>query len=356
MHRRLLLLLLFPISFAACAHSRLKLGVDSEGEVVDAEGLVPCIETDMPMTKANALAAAQRSAVERVAGVFIAADTRVKKAMAIDQNILAKTAGYVKKYDILEEARDGQYYRTRIRALVSFERLQADLRSIGLLDVLEAGSPRVGVRLRESVDGSGSDTLSAADGLTAALLEAGYTVVDRAASEKDAEVLMDGEGSAARLDPHPKFTGFVSYRARVSAKAVRSGTAQVLASAEADASGMDVSAPAAAAKALRNAGRLAGNELRTKVAEALKTRSEVVLQVRGLGGVDELTSLQKALDAIPTVDGVHLRFYGGGEAVLSLRAGSASGQELSEKLSGLKGPALRVLEASPSRIVAEVPR
>lgn len=351
-----MLLLLFCASFAACSHARLKVGMSPEGETVDAEGLVPCVETDIPMTKANALAAAQRSAVERVAGVFIAADTRVKKAIAIDQNILAKTAGYVKKYDILEEGRDGQYYRTRIRALVSFERLQADLRSIGLLDVIEAGSPRVAVRVKESVEGAAAATTAAADGLTASMLEAGYTVVERAASEKDAEVLVEGEASAARLDPHPRFAGFVSYRAHISAKAVRSGTSQVLASAESDASGMDVSAQAAASKALRSAGQLAGAELRTRTAEALKTRTELVLQVRGLSGLDELTSLQKALAALPTVGVVHLRFYGGGEALLSLRADGVSGEDLGQRLSGLKAPALKVLEASASRVAAEIRR
>ena len=45
---------------------------------------------------------------------------------------------------------------------------------------------------------------------------------------------------ASRIDPHPKFAGFISYRARVAAKAVRSGTGQILSSLEKVASGMDI--------------------------------------------------------------------------------------------------------------------
>src|SRR5687768_4747919 len=75
------------------------------GEVVDAEGTAPYREDDLTGTKAAALAAAQRAAVELVVGVYVNAKTRVEKAMLIENSILTKTSGFVKRYEILSEGR-----------------------------------------------------------------------------------------------------------------------------------------------------------------------------------------------------------------------------------------------------------
>src|SRR5882724_5756467 len=109
------------LALAACSGSRthLKNGKTLEGEVVEAEGIAPYQAEDLPGTKAASLAAAQRSAVELVVGVYVNAKTRVEKAVAIEQSILAKTSGYIKRYEIMSEGRDGAWYKTKIRALVS---------------------------------------------------------------------------------------------------------------------------------------------------------------------------------------------------------------------------------------------
>src|SRR5689334_23219367 len=83
------------------SHNRIKTGKTLEGEVVEAEGTAPYRADDLPGTKAAALAAAQRSAVELVVGVYVNARTRVDKAVAIENNILANTQGYIKRYEIL---------------------------------------------------------------------------------------------------------------------------------------------------------------------------------------------------------------------------------------------------------------
>src|SRR5437773_10288750 len=118
---------------SACAGSsrHLKAGKTLEGEVVEAEGLAPYNASDLPGTKAASLAAAQRSAVELVVGVYVNAKTRVEKSVAIEQNILARSGGYIKRYEILSEGRSGDWYKTRIRALVSTKDLHDDLDARG---------------------------------------------------------------------------------------------------------------------------------------------------------------------------------------------------------------------------------
>src|SRR5437879_10733266 len=141
------------LMMSACAGSRthLKTGKTLEGEVVEAEGMAPYKADDLPGTKAAALAAAQRSAVELVVGVYVNAKTRVDKAVAIEQNILTRSGGYIKRYEILSEGRSGDWYKMRIRALVSTKELHDDLDARGLLRQPAVGNPRVAVLLKEYI-------------------------------------------------------------------------------------------------------------------------------------------------------------------------------------------------------------
>lgn len=364
---------------SACGKQRLKLGEQAGGEVIEAEGLVPYRGEDLPGTKAAGLAAAQRSAVERVVGVFLAAQTRVDKSVMVEQRILGKTAGYIQKYDVLEERREGEYWKTRIRALVSFDQVGMDLKDLGLLDPRDIGSPRVAVLIDEQVDGDPAATTHAADGLTEKLIEGNFTVVDRSAkagaelqniiravergdtaavtdlgSKLGVEVVILGEAEANRLDPHPQFKGFFSYRARLSAKAVRSGTGQILSSLSHAASGLDVDAAAASAKSLKTVAQLLAEELLPGMSEVLQSRSEVLLKVSGVADMEQLKSLQEGLRRLSGMDGVYLRNYGEGRAEISLSAGRVQGSELAGKLAALKSPVLKVDSASPSEIVASL--
>src|SRR6185312_8391178 len=86
---------------AGCASPRMKTGKTAEGEVVIAEGSAPYRADDLPGSRAAALAAAQRSAVELVVGVYVSGRTQVQKAVAIQNNILTKTDGYIKRYEVI---------------------------------------------------------------------------------------------------------------------------------------------------------------------------------------------------------------------------------------------------------------
>src|SRR5437868_4847879 len=98
-----LTLLVAATFILGCAGSRskLKVGQTAGGEVVEAVGYAPHNPQDMIATKRASLVDAQRNAVEKAVGVIVSARTLVDKAVAIENNILAKTDGYVKKYDIL---------------------------------------------------------------------------------------------------------------------------------------------------------------------------------------------------------------------------------------------------------------
>src|SRR5207247_5709604 len=130
--------------------------------------------------KRDELQDAFKNAVEKVVGVLVSARTMVDKAVTIQQNILGKTNGYVKKHEILKEGREGDgLYHTHIRALVSYKQIQDDLKDMDLLAAPAVGNPRVAILLDETVEGSDSQITATSDGIAQGLLERGYKVVDR---------------------------------------------------------------------------------------------------------------------------------------------------------------------------------
>ena len=82
--------------FGGCASTgRLKVGKTPGGEVVEAEGSCPIQNGDIRGAKECSLREAQKKALEKVIGVYLSAKTRIDKAIAIEQNILANTQGYI---------------------------------------------------------------------------------------------------------------------------------------------------------------------------------------------------------------------------------------------------------------------
>jgi hypothetical protein len=166
------------ISGCAGSSSRLKKNMTTGDEIVEAEGMAPYNANDLPGSKAAALAAAQRSAVELVVGVYVNAKTQVDKAVAIQNNILSHTEGYIKKYNIISEGRSGDYYKVKIRALVSTQQLHDDLDSLGLLREPSIGNPRIALLVQEWIGEIRDPTASATRTLTQGLLNKGFQVVE----------------------------------------------------------------------------------------------------------------------------------------------------------------------------------
>ncbi len=268
----------FAGSFAACASSkgRLTKGKTLEGEVVEAEGMAPYNASDLAGTKAGALAAAQRAAVELVVGVYVNAKTRVDKSVAIEQTILTHANGYIKRYEILSEGKSGEWYKTKIRALVSTKELREDLDSRGLLRQPAVGYPRVAVLLKEYVKENESPEGYAAQALTQALLDQGFKVVDLPSSvsrdedpleiAKDinhrvADLLITGFARAQNLGEDHRLGGMKSYRATVNFRVIEVGSGEVMQTVSEVASGLEGTREIASQKALQAAAQMTVKDL-----------------------------------------------------------------------------------------------
>ena len=347
---------------ASCATSRVKKAKSEEGEIVVAEGMAPYRAEDLPGTKAAALAAAQRSAVELVVGVYVNAKTRVDKAVAIEQSILAKTAGYVKRYEILSEGRDGEWYKIKIRALVSTQRLHEDLDELGLLKEPAVGYPRVTIKLQEYVGENENSDGHARHALTQALLNRGFKVVELPASIKPdddavetakglshqtAELLIAGMARAQNMGYDRTLGGMSSYRASVTFRVIEAGTGEVVATVSQVASGLEGTPEIASGKALEKAGEIAANDL-AGLPQELSKRSHVEISIAGLKSFETLAKFEKALSSGAGVKDVFLRSYRqeSGSALIDVLVGQISPQDLADRSVKIGGPEWSVYQVS----------
>jgi hypothetical protein len=354
---------LFALTACTGSSKRLKTGKTLGGEVVEAEGLVPYRADDLPGTKAAVLAAAQRSAVELVVGVYVTAKTRVEKAVAIEQNILTRTAGYVKRYEILSEGRSGDWYKMRIRALVATGELRDDLDNLGALKQPAVGFPRVAVQLHEYIGQKETGAGAATQAITQVLLNAGYKVVEvpfnvrkdddaidaaKQINHATAEIYIAGFARAQPLEYDQKtLGGLVSYRATVNFRLIETGTGEVVGTISQTASGLDATPELAAQKAFQQAAALAQPEL-TALPTQLAQKAHVDMTLTGLKSFEILAKFQKSLTAEPGVKDLFLRSYSQetGVASLDILVDQVSPQELAERAAKKGGVEWSVLQVS----------
>ncbi|MBI5245136.1 MAG: hypothetical protein HY922_15850 [Elusimicrobia bacterium] len=365
----------FVSSFAGCAGARLKLGKGERGEVVESEGWAGIDPKDAYGTKQRALAEAQRKAVERVVGVYISAKSRVSQAAEVDQNILANVGGYIRKYNVLSEREEEGFHKTRIKAVVLYERVGQDLKKAGLLRPnAPPGNPKVVVLLRAKGAYSEAADNRAAQGVRRGLLERGYSVVDRSdpaafsslkstdsaaaaevGRELGADIVVRGEAEAYALKD-VRLGGFFSYRARVTLEAAKPATGEVVSSKVQEASALDPSPEIAAGKALDAAGLLAGEALGSELSELLSSRLNVTVRILGLKGLEQVQKIADDIRLLPEVSGATLAGYDRKVgAVLTVTTEKTAGDELAAALLRMRKYPFMVGAVSPYEVEVSVP-
>lgn len=324
------------------------------GEIVEAQGVAPIVKGDVLNARKAALADAQKSAVELVVGVYVTGQTRVSKAVTIESSILARTEGYITRYEILKEGKDGEFYTITIKALVKLDEINKDLESLGLLVTPEeAGNPRVSVIIEEVIDGNASESGDAEMAVFQALLDSGYPAVESTnLSEQDVDSVLSGGAAfyrsigtklkveiliigkvSAGLVTRTGLGGFISYRASANFKAIRCSDGKIMVTASAVQSGVDINTDIAAATALKAAAKTGAEKIAAELASTIKQRSTVALEITGLSSLQDLRALQSFLDKMAEIKSTQLRNYTAGKAEIDLYLQSGSTQDIADHLS-----------------------
>ena len=252
------LVCLLAAALAGCAHGPWR-GLPEERVTVEAEGWAATVTADPLGTARRALAEAQRKAVEKVTGVSVRARTTVAQAVAVEQKIRADVSGRILGYEILGEREEGGFHKTRIRAVV----LKTPSPPGAAGPELFPDDLRVAVELSARSD---PDQAAAERGLRRAFREAGLAV-----ASGRADFVVSGQAEAVALDG-AGLEGLASYRARLAVELRDPVKDELLAAASFEASAVDPSGRLAAAKALEQAGQLAGRKLAEDLRAVLAER------------------------------------------------------------------------------------
>lgn len=358
---------------SACAGPRLKLGLLPNGEVIDAVGSALIDSSNLEETRRKALADAQSQAVGEVVGVEVSAKTRVQNAVAINSQILSKSAGYIRQFQVLKEWKDPPLYKVKIRALVAYDEVRSDLKSAGILREPQIGNPRVAVLLTETAKGFDAPTF-ADDGLTQSFLDQGFRVVDRSdlmaaeaqavaqnvangdvsgvgnlGKKLDAEILVFGSVEGSQIQD-PNFGGMISVRATLSAKAYQAQTGEVLASADVARSGFSATDGESVMKSFKASGKAAGEKLGPKILDALKRASFAELSVQGVSDLGVLKNFEDGLSSLPDAGDVYLRSFSDSRADIEVELKNASAQDLARQIEKIPGLSAQVISVTDQNL------
>lgn len=332
--------LLCALALCGCSGSRGGRG----GEVVFGVGFAPVASGDFQAVRQNAIAAAQRDAVEQVVGVFITGSTDVRDAVAVRQKISANTAGFIKSYKVSEEGRDGESYRVKIKALVQLQSVSSVISEV--LAANRQGS-KVAVFAADSSAGSAAFAQDLRGAAERAFSKKGYAVAGTQAqlASPDAVENQQAVVEAARTAgavfavavtavsyklPAADQLGqaFASWRSKVTIKVFAVASGDMVASISKEASGVDPSDQIASQKAMAAAAELGVPELVKPMDASLSQGTAILVVVSGLGDLKQLQHFQEILTSVRAVKSFSLVSYRDGEAALRVIVDSISGQEL----------------------------
>lgn len=349
-------------------------------EVVEAEGLSAIINNDLLDAKKRSLAEAQKNAVEMTVGVYVNAATRVEKAIMVDQRILAKTNGYIKKYKILTEGSEGNFYRTKIQALVKIEELNKDLTDLGLnaSPAPTTSNLRIGVVIQDKIDGVIDQDAISENMLAEKLANLQYKVVETnelALAAKNlkagdilnnleqqkivgemikADILVIGKANSA-FNTEQGLGGMISYRADISFKVIKIKQAALIYSNAVSSGGVATTKEGAGREALKRVALVAGEDLVRVLDQRLKTFSYITINLTNLANLNQLASVIKGLQAMIEVKNAVTENFSNGAARIRVEADVEKTSAIAAKLSStVKDVSLKVSSVSTDSIDGEI--
>ena len=339
---------------------------------------------------------ALRSCVEQVANTVVTAATEIDQAELLSDKVYAHSLSYVRRFQILDDQQDGNTWITRVRCEVSLAKLEEDLLAFGIA-YRRSGMPRVLVLVAEqAVDaahvtgwwqgrGNSADQRVVETAFRERMEKSGFTFVDAEAlkstmklealgvppnleqaravgAQSGAELVIVGRGIAKPTGEIPLDSGtFYSSAATVFARAVRTGTGEVLAAIEfTGPAGKGFEQATSGHNALSEAGQMLAREMFTRVGQLwAKEQSGVrrlTMTVTGVEDYGRLAAFKNAIrDSVRGVMGVQERSLEDGRAELDVALATTS-QAFATDLATRKLPgfALKVRKVTADAIEVEL--
>ena len=337
-----------------------------ETKTVSAEGVAAVQQNAVDIARDAAIEDAQKRAVEQAIGIMIDSQTQVENFQVISDKILSQIKGYITRYNVTSETREGVLLRVRINAEVSLGKLNSDLSAIGVL-MGQMHKPRTMIMIAEQNMGSevnawwvGSETdvsvvensfmdkftekgFAFIDHETASKeikIAAAYRVRDLTAGQAktlaqqtDAEVVIIGKAVAKLYGEVGG--GMKSAQADLSARAVRTDTGQVIATSTQHAAAVHISDVSAGTEALRKVANLAADDMMTKILAIYSKETggtrPVSITITGLNKIQFVKFKDVLRNQVRGIKDLHERSFTNSAAKIEVDS-KTSAQALSDEL------------------------
>lgn len=340
------------------------------------------------VSKKEALHNAFVSAVQLAVGVQVKSETIVENAQLIKDKIYAKSDGYVKKWETLDDRKNGDLFYVRIKAWIGKGELNKELFLNGI-DVDQVydwiGKPRILVIVTDYIDGKPALSSFAQTEIESLLKSRGITVLnsrqltaiqkrdallsydnpDKAAAlgaRFGAEIVVTGK-SVANFSRELDIGGFkqIFYSTEVDVKAYRTATAEILMSkAYTEIPGdADTSAMGRHESAVRSIQNMVKGNAKDIIYQIVKNWYEGMSKAKSyqviVTGIknSELTALITSLTSLPDVANIFKRSFNRGTAELDIEYNGLQ-STLTTAIENYPGIPLNLVSEEPYRISLEV--
>lgn len=351
---------------------------------VTAEG-VASTGSDPAAAHDKALEDALRRAVEQAVGTIVESETATENYQLLTDKIYSHSSGYVKSYKILSEKQEGGLTRIQISADVSSGDLSNDLASIGLLQK-RMKYPRVVVMISETntFEGDWWNTYTVSNNQAEStviqkLKAKGFNVVDpgsvhrglsahdalaawqgndqtagRIGSKFGAEIVVVGDASSTQAENNIAGSDLISVSTSLNARAVKTGTGEVLAQATGDGTAAHINNVIALQQAMQKASDIVADNIIGGILDAWQQESggsrSLVVMVDGISP-SELDKLKASFLSARGVVDVIVRNFSSGTAEMDIQAKSDA-QDLADVMAKKTLPGFRLVlqESSADRL------
>lgn len=351
---------------------------------------------DVLAAKEQAKDDALRNCVQQVATTLVTAATETDQAQLLSDRIYAHSVGYVRKFQVLEDRQDGNTWVTKLRCQVSEAKLDEDMMAFGIA-YRRAGMPRIFVLVAEQAinatqatgwwqgGGNAADLRVMENAFMDRMEKSGFTFVDpevlqgkvklealgadpnvqqarEIGVKSGADLVVVGRAIAKPLGEMQIDNGtFYSAVANVSARAVRTDTGEIVATAEfTGTAGRGFEQSTAGRNAFSEAGRQLARDLFAKIGKVwVREQSgarRISMAVLGVDDYARLATFKNVLvQSVRGVKDVQERSMENGRAELDVTVAGTS-QSFATDLATRKfqGFAVKVRKVTPGVVEVEL--
>jgi hypothetical protein len=325
--------------------------------------------TGQGSNREEALINAKRAAIEKGIGMILLSQTEVENFMIKRDQIVTKTIGSVKSFDVLSETKDaGGYIEIKIKAVLSKSSMRSDLAAFHIL--LESmDKPKVMVLITESNVGNDEPSNSSAETAIIGFLKDPYEfdLVDpqvaasiRSSREKmaqvagnpaeaasigakyGAEVVITGSAVSRKADGMTAaLGGMVSVQADITLRAVNCTNGSIIGTADGHAAKVHISPNTAGNQALAKAATTAAGKLLDNIMKSWQNQLNngvgLTVSVKNVSAFRQKKDIIATLQGIAGVSAIRERSWDAQSQILEIDVqykGNADG--FAEKADGLK--------------------